>query len=178
LLEHERLRFYYCRLCECVLYDASSAEEDKETADGDEALALSSLPMPAPTLAAISQHLSGNKQHRARREELGIKEIEDHCFGVLAFSSTPGDISRELLKEKEKALKRKAKRLKVQLQQMAVPHENAGCQQAWKDYSALNKQALQIRCLNLEKQVHPVIRDYDALEANLKEIHKVIQGKH
>jgi hypothetical protein len=39
----------------------------------------------------------------------------------------PGDISKELIKEKEKALRRKVKRLKVQLQQMAVPHETVGC---------------------------------------------------
>jgi len=37
------------------------------------------------------------------------------CFSILSFSSSPGDISKELIKEKEKALKRKVKRLKVQL---------------------------------------------------------------
>lgn len=61
---------------------------------------------------------------------------------------------------------------------MAVPHENAGCQQAWKDYSSLHKKTLQIRCLDLEKQVNPVIRDYDALEQNLKEIHKLMKVKN
>lgn len=71
-------------------------------------------------------------------------------------------------------MKRKAKRLKLLLQQMAVTHENAGCQQPWKDYSALNKKTLQIKCLDLEKQVNPVIRDYDALEQNLKEVHRLI----
>jgi hypothetical protein len=100
------------------------------------------------------------------------------CFSILSFSSSPGDISKELIKEKEKALKRKVKRLKVQLQQMAVTHENASCQQPWKDYSSLNKKTLQIRCLDLEKQVNPAIRDYDALDQNLKEIIKLLQVKN
>jgi hypothetical protein len=34
-------------------------------------------------------------------------------FSILRFTSTPGDISKELIKEKEKALKRKVKRLKM-----------------------------------------------------------------
>ena len=61
---------------------------------------------------------------------------------------------------------------------MAVSHENVGCQQAWKDYSSANKKSLQIRCLELEKQVNPGIRDYDALESNLKEIKKILEVKN
>jgi hypothetical protein len=49
------------------------------------------------------------------KEDLGIKELEDYCFSILHFGSSPGDITKELTKEKEKALKRKVKRLKVQL---------------------------------------------------------------
>jgi hypothetical protein len=97
------------------------------------------------------QHLHQNKHHRKLKEDHGIKDLEDNCFSILLFSSTPGDISKELIKEKEKALRRKVKKIKVQLQQMAVSHENAGCQQAWKDYSSLNKNSLRIKCLDLEK---------------------------
>ena len=68
-----------------------------------------------------------NKHHKKVRDELGIKEVEDHCFSVLSFNSIPGDISKELLKEKEKALRRKSKKLKMMLQQMAVSHDEAGC---------------------------------------------------
>ena len=83
---------------------------------------------------------------------MGIKEIEDLNFSILFFGSSPGDISQELLKEKEKALRRKVKRLKLQLQQMAVSHENASQNMhPWKDYYSLNKKTLQIRCLDLEK---------------------------
>ena len=53
------------------------------------------------------------KSHRKTREELGIKENEDFFYSIFAFNSTPGDIEKELLKEKEKALKRKVKRLKA-----------------------------------------------------------------
>ena len=53
--------------------------------------------------------------HKKIFTDLGIKETEDMCFSILSFSSSPGDIKKELVKEKEKALKRKVKRLRVQL---------------------------------------------------------------
>ncbi len=53
------------------------------------------------------------KSHKKTRDELGIKEIEDLSFSILSFYSQPGDIEKELLKEKEKALKRKVKRIKA-----------------------------------------------------------------
>jgi hypothetical protein len=46
------------------------------------------------------------------REDNGIKEVEDICFSILQVSSTPGDIAEEVRKEKEKALKRSAAKLK------------------------------------------------------------------
>lgn len=49
-------------------------------------------------------------------------------FSILTFSSSPGDISKELSKEKEKALKRKVKSMRVKWQQMTITHENASCQ--------------------------------------------------
>ena len=96
--------------------------------------------------------------------DLGIKEYEDISYSILNFTSTPGDITRDLDKEKEKALKRKVKRLRLQIQEMSISHENASTSQPWKDYSSMNKKALQIKCLELEKLVNPVIRDYDTLE--------------
>ena len=61
-------------------------------------------------------HIQNNKNHKKIRDELGIKEMEDLTYSILYFGSIPGDISKELLKEKEKALRRKVKGLKVQLQ--------------------------------------------------------------
>lgn len=44
---------------------------------------------------------------------MNIKEAEDNDYGMLDFHSQPGDITQELKKEKEKALKRKVKKLKM-----------------------------------------------------------------
>ena len=63
----------------------------------------------------LTTHISTSKNHKKIRDELGIKEFEDQNYSVLYFGSIPGDISKELLKEKEKALRRKVKGLKVQL---------------------------------------------------------------
>jgi hypothetical protein len=43
---------------------------------------------------------------------LSIKEAEDLALSLVVFNSQPGSIEAELIKEKEKALKRKVKRLK------------------------------------------------------------------
>lgn len=53
-----------------------------------------------------------SKSHLKRREEFQLKESEDLSLSMLIFTSTPGDITPELQKEKEKALKRKVKRIK------------------------------------------------------------------
>lgn len=53
------------------------------------------------------------KSHKKTREDLGIKENEDLQLSIISLQSQPGDIEKELLKEKEKALKRKVKRLKA-----------------------------------------------------------------
>lgn len=44
---------------------------------------------------------------------------------MLVFHSVPGSIENELIKEKEKALKRKVKRIKQQINNTTVTHENA-----------------------------------------------------
>jgi hypothetical protein len=52
--------------------------------------------------------------------------------------SSPGDIEKELLKEKEKALKRKVKRIKAQMIAQAVSHESASYNPG-KEYNSPNK---------------------------------------
>jgi hypothetical protein len=71
-------------------------------------------------------HVRDNKHHKKICNDLGIKEIEDMCFSILSFHSTPGDISKELIKEKEKALKRKVKKLRLTLGTNVLTHESAG----------------------------------------------------
>lgn len=146
--------------------------------EGTNQSALNAATTDAHKMNYLITHVRESKQHKKICNDLGIKEIEDMCFSILSFHSTPGDISKELIKEKEKALKRKCKRLRVTFSQISQTHENVSQSQAWKDYSSQNKKTLQIKSLDLEKQVNPVIRDYDALEQSLKEILKLVQYKN
>lgn len=66
----------------------------------------------------IADHLTNEghfnlKSHKKTREDLGIKESEDMQYSIFSFVSVPGDIDKELIREKEKALKRKVKRIKA-----------------------------------------------------------------
>jgi hypothetical protein len=55
----------------------------------------------------------------------------------------------------------------------AVSHESASyC--PGKDFTSTNKKRFQILCIDLEKQVIPIIKDYEALENTLKEIIKIL----
>lgn len=95
---------------------------------------------------------------------------------MLIFTSTPGDITPELQKEKEKALKRKVKRIKQQINSQAVSHENASTYPG-KELTSSNKKRLQIRCMELEKSIYPMIQNYDVLEAILNDINKVLEKR-
>ena len=68
--------------------------------------------------------------------------------------SIPGEVTDEVRKEKEKALKRSAARLKKQIQESAVSHENASTYPG-KELQSTNKKRLQIRCIELEKTCFP-----------------------
>jgi len=114
------------------------------------------------------------KAHKRTRDELIIKEHEDYAFSIISFHSIPGEIEKELLKEKEKALKRNQKRLKQQIIQMAISHESASSCPG-KEVTSSNKKRFQLLCFELEKQVIPVIKDYENLENTLKEIIKLLE---
>jgi len=55
----------------------------------------------------------------------------------------------------------------------AISHEAASYNPG-KEYNSPNKKRLQILCIDLEKQVIPIINNYDALENTLKEIIKIL----
>lgn len=55
----------------------------------------------------------------------------------------------------------------------SVNHETAASCPG-KDFLSTNKKRCQILCIELEKQVVPTIKDYDALESSLKEIIKIL----
>jgi len=68
----------------------------------------------------IADHLTNEahtnlKAHKRTRDDLGIKDTEDLQYTIINFQSSPGDIEKELIREKEKALKRKVKRIKVSM---------------------------------------------------------------
>ncbi|CDW90779.1 UNKNOWN [Stylonychia lemnae] len=143
-LEINELNIKYCRLCDLIIPDHMSIEAHTQL-----------------------------KSHKKTRDELGIKEVEDLQFSIISMNSQPGDIEKELLKEKEKALKRKVKRIKTQMISQAVSHESAAYNPG-KEYNSPNKKRLQILCIDLEKQVIPIINNYEALENTLKEIIKIL----
>lgn len=104
-IEQNELSFYFCRMCEGLIVDSGTKfpDELKNT---------------------IHDHFA-SKSHLRLREEHNIKEVEDLCFSILHVTSIPSDIGNEIKKEKEKALKRSAMRLKKQILDCSVSHENA-----------------------------------------------------
>jgi hypothetical protein len=116
------------------------------------------------------------KSHIKRRDELSLKQFEDLSLSMLVFQSFPGDIEAELQKEKEKALKRKVKRIKQQINNLTVSHENASTYPG-KELTSSNKKRLQIRCIELEKSIYPLIQNYEVVEAILSDVTKVIEQK-
>ena len=72
----------------------------------------------------------------------------------------PGDIERELNREKEKALKRKCLRVKQQIIGLSISHDSATTYTGRKDDQSSNKKRLQILCIEMEKQIIPIIKDY------------------
>ena len=85
-LEQHEVALRYCRLCDLIIPEHLTNEAHVQS-----------------------------KSHKKTREELGIKESEDLELSVMSMVATPGDIEKELVREKEKALKRKVKRIKAQM---------------------------------------------------------------
>lgn len=108
-LEVNELKFKYCRLCEIAIYIEYSSSIETDS---------------AKCSTTVAEHFM-SKAHIRKRDGYSIKETEDTAFSLLDFSSQPGDIKVELKKENEKALKRKSRRLKGVMQELAVSHENA-----------------------------------------------------
>jgi hypothetical protein len=83
-LEASELQIRYCRLCEHIIADNVTNEA----------------------------HIL-SRSHKKIRDDLQIKDLEDLQLSIIVMHSVPGDIEKELVKEKEKALKRKVKRIKA-----------------------------------------------------------------
>jgi hypothetical protein len=120
-LEASELQIRYCRLCEHIIAENVTNEA----------------------------HIL-SRSHKKIRDDLQIKDLEDLQLSIIVMHSVPGDIEKELVKEKEKALKRKVKRIKAQMISQAVNHESAvAC--PGKDFASTNKKRCQILCIEFEK---------------------------
>jgi len=108
---------------------------------------------------------------------LGITERDDLQLSLLVLTSIPGDIDNELRIEKEKALRRLVKRLKIEINSIAVTHENASTYPG-RELNSAHKKRLQIRCMELEKTVIPMINNYETVEAILADVQKVLAKRN
>jgi len=111
-LETNEIKVRFCRICDLILPDHCNNE------------------------AHVIM-----KAHKKIREELQIKDHEDYSFSIISFHSLPSQIDRELLREKEKALKRNHKRLKQQIIQTSLSHESASVVPG-KEINSANKKFL------------------------------------
>lgn len=57
-----------------------------------------------------------------------------------------------------------------------MSHENASTYPG-KELTSSNKKRLQIRCIELEKSIYPLIHNYEVVEAILSDVTKVIEQK-
>lgn len=93
----------------------------------------------------------------------------------MVFQSLPGDINEDLKNERINSIKLRFKKIKQKLSLRAVKHENFWSYK--QDFPSGNKQRLQKISFEIEKQIFPNIKDYDALENNLKETIRILDQK-
>jgi hypothetical protein len=93
----------------------------------------------------------------------------------MVFQCLPGDINEELKNERINAIKIRHKKIKQKLSLRALKHENFWSYK--QDFPSINKQRLQKISFEIEKQILPNIKDYDALENNLKETIRILEQK-
>ena len=73
------------------------------------------------------------------------------------------------------AIKLREKKLKQKMALKAVKHENYRTYK--QDFPSPNKQRLQKLSFEIEKQIFPIIKDYDTIESLLKELIKILDQK-
>ena len=124
----------------------------------------------------VISHYKGKSHEEVVEKSLENDVFHDHILRVTIIPRSESN-ANEVLNQKAKLLKRKAKKLKQRLEVTALPHETAT--HAIKDTSSLStsRQRIQRLCIDLDKQVNPYIKDYDLLEIRLKEILKIIDQR-
>ena len=113
-------------------------------------------------------------EHQKLVKEYGLS-IQEESNTIMLFKSIPGNINEELKTERMNAIKLREKKLKQKMALKAVKHENYRTYK--QDFPSPNKQRIQKLSFEIEKQLIPNIKDYDAIEGMLKELIKILDQK-
>ena len=113
-------------------------------------------------------------EHQKLVKEYGLS-IQEASNTIMLFKSIPGNINEELKTERMNAIKLREKKLKQKMALKAVKHENYRTYK--QDFPSPNKQRIQKLSFEIEKQLFPNIKDYDAIESMLKELIKILDQK-
>ena len=113
-------------------------------------------------------------EHQKLVKEYNLS-MQEECNTIMLFKSIPGNINEELKSERMNAIKLREKKLKQKMALKAVKHENYRTYK--QDFPSPNKQRLQKLSFEIEKQIFPIIKDYDSLENLLKELIKILDQK-
>ena len=113
-------------------------------------------------------------EHQKLVKEYNLS-MQEELNTIMLFKSIPGNINEELKSERMNAIKLREKKLKQKMALKAVKHENYRTYK--QDFPSPNKQRLQKLSFEIEKQIFPIIKDYDSLENSLKELIKILDQK-
>ena len=111
-------------------------------------------------------HIKSN-EHQKLVKEYNLS-MQEELNTIMLFKSIPGNINEELKSERMNAIKLREKKLKQKMALKAVKHENYRTYK--QDFPSPNKQRLQKLSFEIEKQIFPIIKDYDTIESLLKEL--------
>ena len=118
-------------------------------------------------------HIKSN-EHQKLVKEYNLS-MQEELNTIMLFKSIPGNINEELKSERMNAIKLREKKLKQKMALKAVKHENYRTYK--QDFPSPNKQRLQKLSFEIEKQIFPIIKDYDTIESLLKELIKILDQK-
>ena len=126
-----------------------------------------------PTEQDPNAHIK-SPEHQKLLKEYNLS-MQEELNTIMLFKSIPGNINEELKSERMNAIKLREKKLKQKMALKAVKHENYRTYK--QDFPSPNKQRLQKLSFEIEKQIFPIIKDYDSLENSLKELIKILDQK-
>ena len=120
----------------------------------------------------VNLHIS-SKDHKSNKQSLKGTMSDDNNV-ILAFNFQPGDQAEEIKTERNNSIKLKFKKIKQQIALKALKHENWSSKV---DFSSTNKQRIQKICFDVDKMISLNQRDFEAMEALLKELFKIVDQR-